>query len=383
MDQNQKYCPNCDCKVNTDSQECPRCYTKVSRNLENFLLAKYKLFTLIGIFGALSIYLLNNATPESNPSNPFLHVGSLLSLMIVIILSIICIWDLVHFIKIEEPDYKEFPLSTIIKSIRILPAMILFFVFFICLISILTIYVLSNPQMAQVFVFTLSIIVFLLIFIGTYYTYRYYFEKLPELLNEKLTGKISDIGIRRVIIVIFGVFSFFLVFLVAQMIQTQILVLPMSSGNLTLSLIGIIICITLLIDCLNLMYKRLTFVPIIPLENSLSELNSSSENVAPMPMVTEQEKRNPTEMIKIDENSTNQRIHKNVLNEFYEAHVLPYMKPVKRFITYFVAIIVFMYFAMEYESHLLPNNSIELVVAIIGGIISGVIIILFQKGMGE
>ncbi len=222
MDQNLKYCPNCDCKIDTESQECPRCYTKVSRNLENFLLAKYKLFTLIGIFGALSIYLLNNAIPASNPSNPFLHAGSLLSLMIVIILSIICIWDLVHYIKIEEPDYKEFPWSTLIKSIRTLPAIIMFFVFFICLISILAIYVLSNPQMAQVFIFTLFIIVFLLIFIGTYYIYRYCLEKVTDLLNEKLKGKMSDIAVRRVILVIFGVFSFFLILSVAQMIQTQI-----------------------------------------------------------------------------------------------------------------------------------------------------------------
>jgi len=144
MDPEKIYCPNCFNQIDTSSKECPRCFTRISHNLENFLLAKYKIFTLIGVFGALSIYLLT--TSNQNGNDPLLLSGRLFSLTLVIILSGICIWDLLIYysMKNEKIDYQNLSISDIFRNIRPLPSFILFAAFFSALIFILAVYVLSN-----------------------------------------------------------------------------------------------------------------------------------------------------------------------------------------------------------------------------------------------
>jgi uncharacterized membrane protein YidH (DUF202 family) len=245
MEQEIKYCPNCYNQIENDSEECPRCFTKISRNLENFLLAKYKLFTLIGVFGALSIYLLT--TSQQNGNDPILRSGSFFSLIIVIILSAICVWDLIRYFRIEDPDYKELPVSAIIKSVRTLPALIMFLVFFVGLILILTLYVLLNTKIGPAVVFTLFIIGFSLFLIVFYYTFRYQTEKIME----KLEGRKANIWI-------IGLISFSLILALTQIIKNQITVLPLDIGNLSFSIICSIVFIALLINFLKLMYKEMT-----------------------------------------------------------------------------------------------------------------------------
>ena len=177
MDQEKKYCPNCYNPVETGLEECPRCFTKISHNLENYLLAKYKIFTLIGVFGALSIYLLT--TSNQNNNNSLLLSGSLFCLTIVIILSGICIWDLfVYSMKKEKIDYQNLTIWDIFRSVKPLPSIILFAAFFAALIFILALYVLSNNSVNYAIVSAVVLTAMAIIFISIlYYPYRYFIEK--------------------------------------------------------------------------------------------------------------------------------------------------------------------------------------------------------------
>ena len=105
MEPGKIFCPNCYNQVETGLTECPRCFTRISNNLENFLLAKYKIFTLIGVFGALSIYLLT--TSQKNSDNSLLLLGSLYCLTIVLILSVICIWDLLSYTFKSKSRFQD------------------------------------------------------------------------------------------------------------------------------------------------------------------------------------------------------------------------------------------------------------------------------------
>ena len=180
MDQGKKFCPNCNSLVESNSDICSHCFTKISRNLENFLLIKYKIFTLIGVFGALSIYLLNPSLQNAN--DEILRAGSFFSLVIVLILSLSCIWDLIRFIQIEEPDYKNLTIKDSVKIVRTLPAIIMFFSFFIGLILILTLYVLSNLKVSQAIIIALFIIAFTIFYIAVIYLpYRHLLEKHTDI----------------------------------------------------------------------------------------------------------------------------------------------------------------------------------------------------------
>jgi len=255
MEQDTKYCPNCCNQFESNYDECPRCFTKISRNLENFLLAKYKLFTLIGVFGALSIYLLNQ-----NGDNQILHAGSFFSLIIVIILSLICVWDLICFIKIEESDYKEFPWTTVITSLKILPTLFMFLVFFIGLILILTGYVVSDKRIFSAIIYTIFLIAFSIFAITIYFIYRYLIEKALEKLPERLPYKLKP-KILTIRLLILGVFSFFLILATTQIAFNQITgVVPLDVGDVSVSCIISISILTLLTACLKFMFKDMTLL---------------------------------------------------------------------------------------------------------------------------
>jgi hypothetical protein len=140
-----------------------------------------------------------------------------------------------------------------------------------------------------------------------------------------------------------------------------------------------IIWITLLIDCLIVMHKYLTITP------TTTPANPVSNEIIPVAGIMEEPREeNHSEIIKNDIKTANLDAQKNgFLTGFYKSYILPYARPIKRFVKYSVATIIFLVLAMTYESYLLPNKSIDLVVAIIGGVISGFVIIFFQKGMGE
>jgi hypothetical protein len=239
MEPRKIYCPNCYNPIENDSKECPRCFTIISHNLENFLLAKYKIFTLIGVFGALSIYLLT--TSNQNGGDPLLLSGSLFSLTLVIILSGICIWDLLTYFstKNEKIDYQNLSIGDIFRKIRSLPSFILFSVFFSALIFILALFVLSNKAANYSIISTVFLTVVAIIFISiVYYPYRYFIEKMNNWI--------------RAIIFVFLLYALF------SFIQTQILKLPFEPISISLTAIVSLILIILLGRCLQLMYRDMT-----------------------------------------------------------------------------------------------------------------------------
>lgn len=238
MDQKRKYCPNCYNPVEIGSDECSRCFTKISHNLENFLLAKYKIFTLIGVFGALSIYLLTTSNQNNNDS--LLLSGSLFCLTIVIILSGICIWDLsVYSIKNEKIDFQNLTIWDIFRSVKPLPSIILFAAFFAALIFILVLYVLSNNAANYTIISAVLLTAIAIVAISiVYYPYRYFIERWNN-------------WIRAVIFIVLlsALFSF---------IKTQITTLSYNLINVSLTAIISLIIIVLLAKCLVLMYRNLT-----------------------------------------------------------------------------------------------------------------------------
>jgi hypothetical protein len=239
MDQERKYCPNCYNPVEAGLEECPRCFTKISHNLENYLLAKYKIFTLIGVFGALSIYLLT--TSDQNNHDQLLLSGSLFCLTIVIILSGICIWDLfVYSMKKEKIDFQNLTIWDIFRSVKPLPSILLFAAFFSALIFILTLFVLSNNAVNYTIVSTIILIAMAIIFISViYYPYRYFIEKWKN-------------NWFRAIIFVFLLFVLFLY------IKNQITILPYEPISISLTAIISSILIILLLQCLRLMYRDMT-----------------------------------------------------------------------------------------------------------------------------
>jgi len=95
MDDPKNFCQSCGFELAEGSKICKRCNLIAALNLENYLLSKYKLFAVIGIFGALSVYLSTTASTHGN--NLFLQYGSYLGLSIVILLSFILGWDLLFY----------------------------------------------------------------------------------------------------------------------------------------------------------------------------------------------------------------------------------------------------------------------------------------------
>jgi len=169
MDDPKNYCQSCGFELEEGSKICKRCNLVAGFNLENYLLSKYKLLAIIGIFGALSVYLTTTASTHNN--NPFLQYGSYLGLSIVILLSFILGWDLLFYsAKILQFQFDEethywpwfklgFRFSTIL----------LFMSFFVGIIGFITLYILSDIPVATTLIFAIVIDLFLLLLIAMFY----------------------------------------------------------------------------------------------------------------------------------------------------------------------------------------------------------------------
>lgn len=89
-------CPNCNNEIADHLTVCWICNSNLI-NLENFLNKKNKILVIIGVFGALSIYFMQTAFNYNN--NFFLELGSGISLLVMVILSLVIISDCYSFIK--------------------------------------------------------------------------------------------------------------------------------------------------------------------------------------------------------------------------------------------------------------------------------------------
>jgi len=97
-------CPNCNTEIADHLKICWFCNSNLI-TLENFLNKKSKLLVIIGVFGALSIYLLQTAKDYSD--NPLLQFASGISLLVMITLSSRILADCYFFIK-KFPSEREY-----------------------------------------------------------------------------------------------------------------------------------------------------------------------------------------------------------------------------------------------------------------------------------
>jgi len=91
-------CINCGHDVDENSNYCPQCGQTIKGcNIEDFLNDHFRIFAIIGVFGAISLYLSNFSA--NNENNFLLQAGSLLSLSIVVLLSIDLYFRISPYIK--------------------------------------------------------------------------------------------------------------------------------------------------------------------------------------------------------------------------------------------------------------------------------------------
>ena len=173
MDDSKNFCQNCGFELDEGLTVCKRCNLVAALNLENFLLSKYKLLAIIGIFGALSVYLSTTASTHGN--NPLLQYGSYISLAIVILLSLICGWDLVQysFKILQFPFDEKFHYWAWLKLGFRFSTILLFISFFASVILLISLYILSDITVAQPLIYSIVLDFIILLIITTiYYPYR-------------------------------------------------------------------------------------------------------------------------------------------------------------------------------------------------------------------
>lgn len=185
MNGSKIYCQNCGYELEDHASICKRCHVVVALNLENFLLSKYKLFTIIGIFGALSVYLSTNAATHGN--NPFLQYGSYISLAIVILLSFICGWDLlIYSFKILQFQFDgECHNWAWLKLGFRFSTIFLFMSFFVAVIGLISLYILSSDITIATSLILTTVLDFLILIIITtfYFPYRSLIETRGNLFR--------------------------------------------------------------------------------------------------------------------------------------------------------------------------------------------------------
>jgi hypothetical protein len=169
----KRFCQNCGFELDEGSTVCNRCSVVATINLENYLLSKYKLLTIIGIFGALSVYL--STTSSTHGGNEFLQYGSYICLAIVILLSLIWGWGLIQysFTILQFPFDGHYHFKVWFERGIRFSLILLFTSFFASVILLISLYILTNVEIAETLVYSLFLDFFLLVIItAIYFPYR-------------------------------------------------------------------------------------------------------------------------------------------------------------------------------------------------------------------
>lgn len=169
MDIPKNFCQSCGFELDEGSTICKRCNLVTAYNLENYLLSKYKLLAVIGIFGALSVYLTTTASTHDN--NQFLQYGSYLGLSIVILLSFILGWDLLFYsakiLRFQFDD--EIHYWSWFKLGFRFSTLLLFMSFFAGIVGFITLYILSDLPVATTLIYAILFDFFLFLIIAVFY----------------------------------------------------------------------------------------------------------------------------------------------------------------------------------------------------------------------
>jgi hypothetical protein len=173
MDASKSFCQNCGFELEEGSTTCKRCNLVAATNLENFLLSKYKLLAIIGIFGALSVYL--STTAATHGDNAALQYGSYISLAIVILLSLNFGWDItLYSLKILQFQFDGTPHYRAWFKLAFRFAIALLFIsFFTGVILSIAFYIVSDITLAQSLMYSITLDFIVLLIITTiYFPYR-------------------------------------------------------------------------------------------------------------------------------------------------------------------------------------------------------------------
>ncbi len=167
-------CPNCNIDIADHLNICWFCNSNLI-TLENFINKKNKILVIIGVFGALSLYLAqtsnfyNNIAP-SNSGTFLLQFGSGMSLLVMVTLSLILIGDCYSFIKKfpKEAEYRGHGYQKYFKQTLELLYLWAFYVglFFIVISVLLFMLFFSNiNEVVLRFIIAFILLLFLMAFI--------------------------------------------------------------------------------------------------------------------------------------------------------------------------------------------------------------------------
>jgi hypothetical protein len=163
-------CKNCGHNVEDDSKYCPQCGQAIHGcTIEDFLDANFRIFAVIGVFGAMALYLASFA--EKNENTFLLQAGSLLSLTIVVLLSVNLVFRVSPYLKncaasekaMEESYRSWLKLSWNIIQIQVFRAV------FLLIIACIALYLLIYSNMNSALLNSLGALIMLLIMITFIY----------------------------------------------------------------------------------------------------------------------------------------------------------------------------------------------------------------------
>lgn len=147
-------CPNCNTDIADHLNVCWFCGSNLI-TLENFLNKKNKIIVIIGVFGALSIYL--SQTAVNNNNNFFLQFGSGISLLIMTALASLLTKECYSFIQ-KFPKYREYQGTGYSKWFRQTTELLYLWIFFTGFFSIVIFVLLFMLFFSNINEFVLKII---------------------------------------------------------------------------------------------------------------------------------------------------------------------------------------------------------------------------------
>lgn len=157
-------CPNCNTEIADHLTVCWFCGSNLI-TLENFLNKKNKIIVIIGVFGALSIYL--SQIPTNNDGKILLQIGSGISLLIMTALASLLITDCYSFTKNfpKDTEYYGSGYSKWIKQTMELVYLWIFLIgFFVIVISVLC-YMLFFSNINEIVIKVVYGIILIIVFV--------------------------------------------------------------------------------------------------------------------------------------------------------------------------------------------------------------------------
>lgn len=182
-------CKNCGHNVENGSNYCSQCGQVIQGwTIVDYLKGNFQIFAVIGVFGAISLYLASFA--ENSGSNSWLKAGSLLSLSLVVLLSLGLVFRIVPYLRncaaqeghMEKSYRSWFKLSWEITQI------IVFGVVYLFIFCLMAAYLLFDSEMGSTLLSNLVALIFLLLMLAGVYLPAIHIIKTKERFKPLFLG---------------------------------------------------------------------------------------------------------------------------------------------------------------------------------------------------